>query len=110
MEGEVVTLQDAFLFDYGAGLDANGEPIVELCEVSNNPENPADGVRLVLRRGRDVTQMFRASAAEELQRIIVDADDAVKDAREAARGDRLVGLARAFAAPGDAVGAPDCAP
>lgn len=24
MEGEVVTLQDAFLFDYGAGVDANG--------------------------------------------------------------------------------------
>jgi len=24
MEGDVVTLQDAFVFDFGAGLDANG--------------------------------------------------------------------------------------
>jgi pilus assembly protein CpaF len=24
MEGDVVTLQDAFVFDYGAGVDANG--------------------------------------------------------------------------------------
>lgn len=26
MEGDVVTLQDAFLFDYSAGLDAQGRP------------------------------------------------------------------------------------
>ena len=25
MEGEVVTLQDAFVFDYTAGVDANGK-------------------------------------------------------------------------------------
>ena len=40
MEGDVITLQDIFLFDYAAGFDDEGQPLGQLARTGLRPEVP----------------------------------------------------------------------
>jgi len=74
--------------------DASGQPVVEMCEVGNNPERPADGVRLVPFSGElyiehedfsedPPTQFFRLAPGREVRlraAYFVTCHDVVTDA------------------------------